>query len=73
MADFKKIPDDNSGEPFFEFNDSASEMLGQFAIIFWPLALGGIAVFLLLFRGYERTAIPVGIAAVFLQAWMMFG
>lgn len=73
MADFKKIPDDNSGGEIAALTDAVGAALGYFAIAFWPLALGGIALFLLILRGYERTAIPVGIAAVLLQVWLTFG
>ena len=30
-------------------------------------------LFVLILRGYERTAIPVGIVAVLLQAWLLLG
>ncbi len=81
---FKKIPDDNSGaaneefgaaaaEAFEEFGAAAAEALGQFAMSYWPLVLAGMILFVLILRGYERAAIPVGIVAVLLQTWLLLG
>ena len=66
MADFKKIRDDGSGGPF---DAITAEMLGQFAATYWPVILGGIALFALILSGNERAAIPVAIVVVLLQAW----
>ncbi len=67
MAEFKKIPDgDSGGGPF---DAITAEMAGQFAATYWPVILGGITLFVLILRGNERAAIPVGAAVVLLQAW----
>jgi hypothetical protein len=73
MAGFKKSPDDHSGGPLAEFIDSAASAVAQLAISHWPLVIGGITLFLLIVLGRERTAIPVAIAVVLLQAWLSFG
>ncbi len=67
MAEFKKIPESDSGGGPFEA--ITAEMLGQFAATYWPVILGGITLFVLILRGNERAAIPVGAAVVLLQAW----
>ncbi len=67
MAEFKKIPDSGSGGG--PFDAITAEMAGQFAATYWPVILGGITLFILILRGYERTAIPVAAAVVLLQAW----
>ena len=82
MIVFKKAPDSNSGSAQEEFRAAAAEALeefgaataetfGQFAMSYWPLVLAGMILFVLIFRGYERAAIPVGIVAVLLQAWLL--
>ncbi len=73
MPVFKKIPDDNSGAAHEEFGAAAAEALGQFAMSYWPLVLAGMILFVLILRGYERAAIPVGIVAVLLQTWLLLG
>jgi len=73
MPVFKKIPDDNSGAAQEEFGAAAAEALGQFAMSYWPLVLAGMILFVLILRGYERAAIPVGIVAVLLQTWLLLG
>ena len=81
---FKKAPDSNSGSEqgefgvataaaLDEFGAVTAEALGQFAMIYWPMAVAGMILFVLILRGYERTAIPVGIVAVLLQAWLLLG
>jgi hypothetical protein len=72
VARFKKTPDGDAS-PVGELTEGTGEVLGQFAMSYWPLFLGGITLFLLIALGYERTAVPVGIAVVALQAWLMFG
>jgi hypothetical protein len=67
MADFKKIPDGDTGAGPFDAIDA--EMLGQFAATYWPVVLGGLVLFVLILRGNERAAIPVAIVVVLLQAW----
>lgn len=72
MADFKKIPGGGEG-PIGELTHGTGEVLGQFAIHYWPMFLGGVTLFLMIVLGYERAAIPVAIAIVALQAWLIFG
>ena len=67
MAEFKKIPDSDSGAG--PFDAITAEMAGQFAAIYWPVILGGITLFVLILKGNERAAIPVGAVVVLLQAW----
>jgi len=67
MAEFKKIPDSDSGGG--PFDAITAEMLGSIAATYWPVILGGITLFVLILRGNERAAIPVGAAVVLLQAW----
>ena len=75
MAVFKKIPKGSSktipdsDSVSGPFDANTAEMAGQFAATYWPVILGGITLFILIFRGYERTAIPVAAAVVLLQAW----
>ncbi len=69
MADFKKIPESDSGPG--PFDAITAEMAGQFAATYWPVFLGGITLFVLIFRGNELAAIPVGGAVVLLQAWRL--
>ncbi len=67
MAEFKKIPEsDSSGGPF---DAITAELAGQFAATYWPVILGGITLFVLILKGKERAAIPVGAVVVLLQAW----
>jgi hypothetical protein len=73
MAGFKKSPDSQSGGPLAELLDSIAATAGQFALSYWPLVGGGLILFLLIVLGKERTAIPVGIAVVLLQAYLSFG
>ena len=70
MAVFKKSPESRDSEPIEAFG-VGPEALGAFAATYWPVVLGGITLFLLIALGKERTAIPVGIAVVVLQAWML--
>jgi hypothetical protein len=67
MAEFKKIPKSDSGAG--PFDDITAEMAWHFAATYWPVILGGITLFVLILRGNERAAIPVGAAMVLLQAW----
>ncbi len=72
MADFKKIPDgDSGGGPGGPFDAITAEMAGQFAATYWPVVLGGITLFVLILRGNERAAIPVAIVVVLLQVWRL--
>jgi hypothetical protein len=73
MAGFKKSPGDQSGGALAEFIDAVAATAGQVALSYWPLVGGGLILFLLIVLGRERTAIPVGIAVVLLQAWLSFG
>ncbi len=67
MAEFKKIPDSESGGgPLDAVN---AEMAGQVAATYWPVVLGGLVLFGLILRGNERAAIPVAIVVVLLQGW----
>ncbi|MHA1528126.1 MAG: hypothetical protein ACTSVG_03830 [Alphaproteobacteria bacterium] len=67
MAEFKKVPDSESGGGLTEVFDP--ELLGQIAATYWPAVLGGITLFVLILIGKERAAIPVAAAIVLLQAW----
>ena len=67
MADFKKIPDSDSGAG--PFDAITAEMLGQFAATYWPVILGGIMLFVLILKGNALAAIRVGIVVALLQAW----
>ena len=67
MADFKKIPDSDSGAG--PFDAITAEMLGQFAVTFWPTVLGGVLLFALILNGNHRAAIPAAIVVALLQAW----
>jgi hypothetical protein len=69
MAEFKKIPGGGSGDG--PFDAITAEMAGQFAATYWPVVLGGITLFVLILRGNERAAIPVGAVVVLLQAWRL--
>jgi hypothetical protein len=71
VAQFKKIPDGDG--PINELTEGTAEVLGQFAMDYWPMFLGGITLFILVVLGYERATIPVGIAVVLLQAWLIWG
>ena len=84
MVVFKKIPDNNSGseqegfvaasaEALNEFGAATAEVLGQFAMSYWPMVVAGMILFVLILRGFERAAIPVSIVAVLLQAWLLLG
>jgi hypothetical protein len=73
MAEFKKIPDGASDGKFAELVSSAAAVAGEIATSYWPLIGGGLCLFLLIILGKERTAIPVGIAVLALQAWLSFG
>jgi hypothetical protein len=67
MAVFKKVPDSQpSGSPL---DAITPEMVGQFATTYWPVVLGGLLLFVLVFRGYARLAYTFGILVVLLQAW----
>ena len=67
MAEFKTAPDSDSvGE---RFDALTAAMAGQFAATYWPVILGGIILFVLILKGKERAAIPVGAVVVLLQAW----
>jgi hypothetical protein len=72
LAQFKKVPDGGEG-PVGELTQGTGELLGQLAIHYWPIFLGGITLFLLVVLGYERATIPVAIAIVVLQAWLILG
>jgi len=67
MSAFKKIPDGQSGSGLLD--DGAADMAGQFATTYWPVVLGGLILFLLVFKGYDRVAYTFGILVVLLQAW----
>jgi hypothetical protein len=69
MADFKKIPESDSGPG--PFDAITGEMAAQFAATYWPAILGGVTLFVLILRGNERAAIPVAAAIVLLQAWRL--
>jgi hypothetical protein len=73
MADFKKTPGGASDGKFSEFVSSTAAMVGEIATSYWPLIGGGLCLFLLIILGKERTAIPVAIAVLALQAWLSFG
>lgn len=73
MAGFKKVPDSNSDAEYSEFVQAAVATVGEIALSYWPLLGGGLCLFVLIVMGRERTAIPVGIAVVILQAWLSFG
>jgi hypothetical protein len=47
-------------------------MVGGFATTYWPVVLGGVILFVLVFRGYARVAYLCGIAVVLLQV-LWFG
>ena len=67
MAKFKKIPDGRSGDSLIA--PDIAEMVGEFATTYWPVVLGGLILFVLVFRGYARVAYTFGIIVVLLQAW----
>lgn len=71
MAEFKKNP--NAGEVPGPFDAFPAEALGQFAMDYWPVVLGGLTLFILILGGKEKVAIPVGIIAALLQAWLLLG
>ena len=70
MAGFKKAPDSQSVDGLF--NANTAEMVGWFATTYWPVVLGGVILFVLVFRGYARVAYLCGIAVVLLQV-LWFG
>ena len=67
MAVFKKVPDSESGGGAFDAN--TAEIVGEFATTYWPAVLGGLILFVLVFKGYARVAYTLGILVVLLQAW----
>ena len=67
MPAFKKIPDSHTGNSLFD--TITAEMAGEFATTYWPVVLGGLLLFVLVFRGYDRVAYTLGILVVLLQAW----
>jgi len=69
MAEFKKTPGGDSGDG--PFDSITAELAGQFAATYWPVILGGIILFVLILKGNERAAIPVGAVVVVLQAWRL--
>ncbi len=69
MAEFKKIPKPESDSGGGPFGAITAELAGQFAATYWPVILGGITLFVLILKGKERAAIPVGAVVVLLQAW----
>ncbi len=69
MAEFKKIPKPESDSGGGPFDAITTELAGQFAATYWPVILGGITLFVLILKGKERAAIPVGAVVVLLQAW----
>jgi hypothetical protein len=71
MAEFKKTP--GSDEPPGLFDNVDTEALGQFAMAYWPVLLGGISLFLLIVLGKERIAVLVGILVVLMQGYLIFG
>lgn len=71
MAEFKKIPDGGTRDGLFEAINT--EVVGQFAMAYWPAILGGITLFILILMGRERMAMLVSIAVILLQAWLIFG
>ncbi len=66
MAGFKKAPGNSGGG---SFDAITAEMVGYVAATYWPAILGGITLFVLIVKGKERAAIPVGAVIVVLQAW----
>lgn len=62
MAEFKKIPESDSGGG--PFDAITAELAGQFAATYWPVILGGITLFVLI-----RTATRLVVDAVILAAF----
>ena len=69
MAETKRAPGtDTVPGPFDGFE---AEAFGQFALTYWPVVLGGLALFILIIAGKEKAAIPVAAVVVALQAWLL--
>lgn len=73
MAEFKKTPGSDAQGPGDVFGDAVVDLVSYFAASFWPMIIGGIILFVMIVSGYERSAIPVGIAVILLQGWLTLG
>lgn len=74
MADFgKRAPGTEGKGPGDLFGDDVADIAMQVTSHIWPLMIGGLILFLMIVKGWERAAIPVGICVAAAQLWLMYG
>ena len=69
----KRVPGADAAGPGDIYGDDIAAVASQIADAIWPLMIGGPVLFLMIVMGWERLAIPVGIAVAGAQLWLMYG
>lgn len=68
----KKAPSDFRG-PGKIFDEDALGLAMLVVDAIWPLLVGGLILFIMILKGWERAAIPVGLVVILAQAWLTYG
>ena len=73
MSSHSKRPPSEVHGPGEVFDADAAELAMMAVEALWPLMVGGLILFVMILKGWERAAIPVGIAVILAQAWLTYG
>lgn len=68
----KQAPSEYRG-PGKIFDEDIAGLAMLVADAIWPLIVGGVILFLMILKGWERAAIPVGLAVILVQVWLTYG
>lgn len=69
----KKAPGTDAQGPGDLYGDEVAQLVMMVVDAVWPLMIGGLILFVMILKGWERAAIPVGIAVILAQAWLTYG
>lgn len=69
----KKAPGADARGPGDLFGDQFVELATALVGAVWPLIIGGVILFAMILKGWERAAVPVGIVVAAAQLWLLYG
>ncbi len=69
----KKAPGADARGPVDLYGDEILEYATAIAGTLWPVLIGGVILFLMIVKGWERAAVPVGLIVAVTQLWLLYG